>query len=412
MITLGLASNYSFGRSLRHLFATGTKRSSEELVSALASAYDSTPDQVALFHSGRSAIAVALQTLIQQGTIAPGSPVIVPGLTCIAVIRGIKAAGLTPVFCDITPENLEYNYPKLETLLLAPNKRVVGSGVCSERSGHETRPERPGACPKGTQQTGKPATFGCILVQNTLGITWDIAKLEQLAKRHNFVLIEDLAHSAGRTYPDGRPVGTVGQATILSFGKGKAIDTITGGALIMRGAKNAKPLAKPAHKPHLSQRLRDRWYPVIAGISRATWRIGLGKIIIAIAMKLHFIERSGDTALDTNVRLTHWQAHLALKQFQKFQSSKLGPLREFTLVHDRKQCLAELYQAGYKFDEIWYDAPVAPARAAYEADFPADKCPETVKIAEQIVNLPTWYPEHKLTKARQIITKYQIKEAK
>lgn len=373
MIALGLASNYSFGRSLRHLFATGTKHSSEELTNALASAYGSTPDQVALFHSGRSAIAVALQTLIRQGIIAPGSPVIVPGLTCIAVIRGIKAAGLTPVFCDITPKSLEYNYSELEALLSTP---------------------------------------GCILIQNTLGITWDIAKLEQLARRHNFVLIEDLAHSAGRTYPDGRPVGTVGQATILSFGKGKAIDTITGGALIMRSTKNVKPLVKPVHKPRLSQRLRDRWYPVIAGISRATWRIGLGKFIIAIAMKLHFIERSGDTTLDTNTRLTHWQARLALNQFQKLQSTKSGPLREFMFVHDRKQCLAELYQVGYKFDEIWYDTPVAPARATREADFPADKCPETVKIAERIVNLPTWYPEHKLAKARQIIAKYQIKEAK
>jgi len=403
VITLGLASNYSFGRSLRHLFAMGTKRSSDSLIAALASIYRSTSDQIALFHSGRSAIAVALQTLIQQGNIAPGSPVIVPGLTCIAVIRGIKAAGCQPVFCDITPENLEYDYSQLEALLSAPDDQA-GAGPNHGPLGLDSE--------SATSAERKASSYGCIILQNTLGITWDIAKLEQLAKKHNFLIIEDLAHSAGRIYPDGRPVGTVGKATILSFGKGKAIDTITGGVLIMRDTGNTKPLPRPTRKPRLSQRLRDRWYPVIAGLSRTTWRIGLGKAIIAASMKLHFIERSGDTALDTDVRLTHWQARLALKQLRKLQTTKPGPLREFAFVRDREQCLLELYKAGYKLDEIWYDTPVAPARAAAEADFPVIKCPQTVKIAGQIVNLPTWYPQHKLAKARQIIEKYQIKEVK
>lgn len=403
MITLGLASNYSFGRSFRHLFAAGTKHSSEHLTTTLASIYHSTPDQVTLFHSGRSAIAVALQTLVEQGTIAPDSPVIVPGLTCIAVIRGIKAAGLRPVFCDITPGTLEYDYDRLEALLFAPDDRS-GAGPDHGSSGLDLE--------SVTGAENKTSKLGCILIQNTLGITWDIARIEQLAKKHNFLLIEDLAHCAGRTYPDGRLVGTVGKATILSFGKGKAIDTITGGALIMYDTSSAKPLPKPTQKPPLPQRLRDRWYPVIAGLARATWRIGLGKAIIAVAIKLHLIERSGDTALDTNVRLTHWQARLALKQLHRLQTTNPGPLREFSLVRDREQCLAELYRAGYKLDEIWYDTPVAPARAAVEADFPAAKCPQTVKIVKQIVNLPTWYPQHKLSRARQIIEKYQIKEVK
>lgn len=387
MITLGLASNYSFGRSLRHLFAMGTKRSSQQLIDALASAYNSTPDQVALYHSGRSALAVALQILIERGDIAPGSPVIIPGLTCIAVLRGIKAAGCQPVFCDIAPKNLEYNYTQLGDLL--------------------------------AQHASKSPHFGCILVQNTLGITWDIVKLEQLAREHHFLLIEDLAHSAGRAYPDGRLTGTVGSATILSFGKGKAIDTICGGALVMReqkitasSNKAPSPLTQPNRKPRLAQRLRDRWYPTLAGLARATWRIGLGKALIAIAMKFRWIERSGDTALNVDTRLTHWQSRLALRQFRQLQSTKPGPLRQFACVRDRKQCLAELYQFGYKFDEIWYDTPVAPARAAAEANFPTADCPETVKIASQIINLPTWYPERKLIKAHEIITKYQIKETK
>lgn len=389
MITLGLASNYSFGRSLRHLFAMGTKKDSAKLVSALADSYQSTPDQIALYHSGRTAISATLQALIGQGKILRGASVIIPGLTCIAVVRGIKSAGLKPDFCDISPENLEYDYSTLEPLLM-----VLSAAAATNTKKHTAD------------------YVGCILVQNTLGITWDIAKIEQLAKKYHFLIIEDLAHSAGRTYPDGRLAGTVGDATILSFGKGKAVDTICGGAAILRGRSAANWLIRPIRQPRLAERLRDRWYPVIAGLSRATWRIGLGKFLLAAAMKLHFIERSGDTALDLNVGLTNWQARLALKQIQNLATIKPGPLREFALVRDRDKCLAELSKAGYKLDEIWYDTPVAPARAAGEADFPADHCPRTVEIAQQIVNLPTWYPAKKLAKAREIIAKYSVKEAK
>lgn len=388
MIFLGLASNYPAGRILRHLFAWGTPSDSQALRQTLAARYGATSDQVALYHTGRSALAAALIAVAD-----PGAKVILPGLTCIAVVRAIKAAGCIPVYSDIDPKTLQYDFDALDkTLMLCYN------GNNGSQSPAFPRPD------VGADTHPRPV----ILVQNTLGLALDAEKLERIAQKHNAIIIEDLAHSAGRFYPDGREIGTIGAAAALSFGKGKAIDTICGGALIVRQPKpqtQSTPLAQPTKRPRLSQSLRDRWYPVIAGLSRTFWSIGLGKALLAACVKLRWVERSADAELSLNTRLTHWQAREARAQLAKLPST---PLREHYFVKDRAAVLQELKSRGYDLCETWYDTPVSPVRYAFEADFPADRCPATVKVAEHIVNLPTWYPPEKIAPAREFIKSYEV----
>lgn len=387
MIFLGLASNLSAGQIIGQLFAWGTKRDSRKLRKALAEKYQGKAEEVRLYHTGRSALAVGFR--------AAGSSsgkVIVPGLTCIAVIRAVRAAGFEPVYADIDPQTLQYDWEKLEKTI------------------------------KGIDKNGNLCYNGSIIVaQNTLGLPLDMQKLEKLAQSHQLKIVEDLAHSAGRFYPDGREIGTVGVATALSFGKGKAIDTSEGGALILRNGwqeptaeKTLGPAiqdfpAEPRKRPKLADTLRDRWYPVFGALIRGGYHLGLGKILTAVLVKLHWIALSADAELDEDVRLTHWQAKLARKQLAQLPRT---PLREFALVEKRDELLQKLEKSGARLCEIWYDTPVAPARYWQEADFPVDKCPNTVQIAEQIVNLPTWYPEKKLQSARKLIKEYEVKNAK
>lgn len=380
MVFLGQASNYSAGRVLRHLFAVGTKHDSEILRTALASRYKSEPENVALYHSGRSALAIAFQSLLPNG----GS-VILPGLTCIAVVRAVKAAGCQVEYVDIERKNLQYDYEKL-------------TEKCQEIAQKHEKSV------KTMDKTEKVCYNGVIVAQNTLGLPLDMQKMQQIAKKYRFAIVEDLAHSAGRFYPDGREIGTVGEAVALSFGKGKAIDTIEGGAVVLRKAETYR-LKQPEHKPKLASRLRDRWYPLFGAIARGLAHLKLERFWLGLLLKLHWIERSADSELNPNVRLTHWQAKLAERQLSNLPRT---PLREFKLVGRRKELLQELRENGYRLEEIWYDTPVSPLRYAEEADFPAKQCPETVRISERIINLPTWYPESKLTKAREIIQKYEV----
>lgn len=375
MIFLGQASNYNFGRRMRHLFACGNARHSQELRQSLAkhcraeTPQDGTEksDRVALYHTGRSALAAAVIAVAPKG-----SQVIIPGLTCIALVRAVRAAGCEPVFVDIDPETLQYDWDALDKKLK----------VCYNVS--------------------------AIVAQNTLGLPLDMQKLEKLARKYHLAIIEDLAHSAGRFYPDGRAVGSVGAATAFSFGKGKAIDTISGGALVLRSAKYAMP-SSPRFRAKRSARWRERWYPTLGAIMRAGYHVHLGKVFTAIFLKLHWIERSGDAELNLDVRLSHWQAKLALRQLEQFPKTAPKanrPLREHYFVKQRAKLLAELEQQGYYLNEIWYDTPVSPARCLKEANFPTAECPQTVQVAREIINLPTWYPEAKLAPVRELIQPY------
>lgn len=372
MIFLGQASNLTAGQAWRQLFACGRRKHSERLRAALAKRYGVKPHSVALYHTGRSALTAALQAVAPAG----GVDVIIPGLTCIAVARAVKAAGCRPVYVDITRDRLEYNYEKLDSTLSQLEKVDKNAKVCYNGS--------------------------IILVQNTLGISWNVKKIEEIAHRHHAKIVEDLAHCAGRVYSDGREVGTVGAAAALSFGKGKAIDTTSGGAVILRNNQRAN---QPHLRPKLADRWRDRWYPWFGWLVRSLWRIYIGRFLLAALVKLHWIQPSADAELSLDVRLTHWQAKIALRQLNNLPVTKL---RDFRLVSDRELVLKKLRQHGYFLDEIWYDTPVSPRRYAAEADFPAKTCPDTVKIAAQIVNFPTWYNAKQLREAYEIVKEHEI----
>lgn len=409
MIFLGLASNYSARRSFRHLFSTGSGNDSLALRQALADKYSADLDRVALYHSGRSALTVAFQELVP-----PDSPIIVPGLTCIAVIRAIKASGCTPVYVDIDRDTLQYDMDKLESTLSSLEdlqefvQKTTKTTPCERQKNRDDDAAMASSeriSDKDIDKSDNVCYNGIIVAQNTLGLPLDMQKIEHLAAKYRFAIVEDLAHCAGRFYPDGREIGTVGQATALSFGKGKSIDTITGGAVIIRDKTHAKTISQPTKKPKLSARLRDRWYPILAGVSRALWRIGIGKVLLAIFLSLHWIEKSADTMLDPQVRLTHWQAKLALRQLQNLPTT---PLRVHRFVRHRAKLLAKLKKHGYDFSEIWYDTPVAPARYASEADFPEQTCPVTMQVAQEIINLPPWIKPKKLLRAHEIIKEFEI----
>jgi len=362
MIFLGQASNYRPRQALRHLFAWGTKQDSERLKAKLAKKYDSKVENVYLYHTGRSALAAAFRAIAPEG-----SGIVVPGLTCIAVVRAVRAAGCAPVFVDIDPETLQYDWEALDKTLK----------VCYNVS--------------------------TIVAQNTLGLPLDMKKLEQVAHQHDLQIVEDLAHCAGRFYPDGREIGTVGAATALSFGKGKAIDTIAGGALVLRDKAHVRPVP-PTKRPRWADRWRERWYPVLGMIMRAGYHVGLGKVFTAVFLKLRWIQKSADAELNLDTRLTHWQAKLACRQLEDLPST---PLREYALVQKRDELLKVLKLKGYYLDEIWYDAPVSPVRYAEEAAFPDSECPHTVRVASEIINYPSWYRAEQLKPVKEAVREWQ-----
>ena len=67
------------------------------------------------------------------------------------------------------------------------------------------------------------------------GLAMDWAAITALANEFGAILVEDAAQACGATWR-GRPVGSLGDIAILSFGRGKGWTGSHGGALLVRGA--------------------------------------------------------------------------------------------------------------------------------------------------------------------------------
>ncbi|MBQ6127723.1 aminotransferase class I/II-fold pyridoxal phosphate-dependent enzyme [Candidatus Saccharibacteria bacterium] len=358
---LGQAGNYTTKDMLKHTCAYASRKWSNMLRRYLAENYDTDKKNVYLMNNGRSALAAALKSFVPEN-----SEVIINGFTCYAVLQAVEKAGCKVVYADIDKRTLNFTVKTLESAL-------------------KNHPQAK-----------------AIIIQNTLGICVDITKIEEFAKKHHLVIIEDLAHCAGFTYPDGRKVGSVGVASALSFGKGKSLDAITGGALVL----NQEPV-KPARfgykAPKLSDSLRARFYPLLAAIGRGMTKIHLQKYWYGPLIRLHFIERAVDAKLNYARRPAHWQAKLILKQLLDIEEHGAKPIRTHRLVNDRAKVLDKLEQAGYNFREVWYDVPVSPVRYYKQVNFDESACPVATEVSAHIVNIPTYYEASELNRAIKII---------
>lgn len=363
MYFLGQAAHFSRHDRLRHTFAVGTTRDSREFRQALARHYGSDFSHTALYHSGRSALSVALRVLLPKG-----SKIGINGFTCQAVVQAVKSAGQVPIYLDIAPGTLHFGATELRNTLKAhPDLKAI-------------------------------------VIQNTLGYPADLPALEKIAKKYQLEIIEDLAHSVGVIYPDGREAGTVGQAVALSFGKGKSIDTSCGGALILRDT-NLREVKQPCRLPSFLERVQDRLYPAFGALMRCSRRFRLHKFVTGGLLALKLIARSADAKLDINTRLTHWQAKLAFSQWA-YRVHQSQPLRHYFFVKDREEVLRRLATQHFFFSETWYDVPISPARYYARANFPEKECPNATRAAAEIINFPIYYPDADLKPAYQIINSY------
>ena len=129
-----------------------------------------------------------------------------------------------------------------------------------------------------------------------------------------------------------------------------------------------------------------------------------------VLLAIHFVERTADNKLDFTRRPSKFEAKLAISEISNFNPKGQGEIREFLFVEKRAEVLEKLRSAGYYFDSFWYERPVAPARYYDSVKFPEKNCPVATKVAKRIINLPKYYPDEELKKAREIIKPYLVTE--
>lgn len=149
-------------------------------------------DTVVLTSSGRAALVVVLNALKE---VAPSRrAVIIPAYACYSVPAAIVRAHLQIKLCDIDPESLDFDYRHLAAL------------------------------------AGEPDTL-CVIATHLFGVRADVRRAHELARPHGVFVIDDAAQAFGSSTADG-PAGTLGDVGIFSFGRGKAVTAVDGGAIV------------------------------------------------------------------------------------------------------------------------------------------------------------------------------------
>jgi dTDP-4-amino-4,6-dideoxygalactose transaminase len=119
--------------------------------------------------------------------------VVLPSFTFAATAHACAWQGLTPVFCDISPDSLMAGPAEVERAITRETRAVIGVHL-----------------------------FGNVC---------DTAGLAETCARRELTLFFDAAHAFGCTLGD-TPIGGSGRAEILSFHATKAFSTFEGGAVL------------------------------------------------------------------------------------------------------------------------------------------------------------------------------------
>jgi len=155
--------------------------------------------------NGTSALHISLLIAGLQ----PDDEVLMPALSFIAPANTVRYCGAWPVFLDVDQETWQLNPAQLESFLSEE----------SEKRGKELF----------NRSTGR--RIKAVLPVDLLGHPADMDPIIDTAHQHGLVVIEDATESLGAKYK-GRPVGTFGDISCLSFNGNKLITTGGGGMII------------------------------------------------------------------------------------------------------------------------------------------------------------------------------------
>ena len=357
---------------------------------------------VSLASSGRQ----ALYDLLRSLDVKKGDEVIIQAFTCIAVPEPIIWAGAKPIYADL---------PAGRQVLLNP---------------YSIDPED--VKKKITAKTK------AIIVQHTFGIPGPIEEIIAIAKEKNIFVIEDCAHALGASL-NGKPLGTFGDAAIMSFGRDKSISSVFGGAVITKNKTLLDRIAAMQKSRPLPPRLwvaQQLFHPVFFWYALPWYfRSGIGKAALVFAQKIGVLSK----AVASEEKKCEPPDHIAYAYSPALALLLINQLKKLDRFTARRREIAKRYQqeliptpgvgkgntmASYlRFPmdiphrhELlldarehrmllgdWYDAPLVPASANFSVfGYSSGTCPHAEKSAKSIINLPT-YPSLTDTQVTKII---------
>lgn len=300
--------------------------------------YLNTPN-VTLFSNGHLALEFAIAALDLTGE------VITTPFTFASTTHAIVRNGLTPVFCDINPDNYTIQTDDLESLITEKTSAIVPVHV-----------------------------YGNIC---------DVDEIERIAKKYNLKVIYDAAHAFGVTV-NGEGVANFGDVSMFSFHATKVFNTIEGGAITFKD-------------PKLKRKMNAYKNFGITGQETVEYIGGNGKMNeFQAAMGLCNIRHvDGEISKRKKVAERYFERLRGIKGIKMLLPQKdiKSNYAYFPIVFDDYQFSRDEVLDALKKYNIFarkYFYPLTSSFECFQDKFPIQETPVAQFIAERVLTLPLY----------------------
>jgi len=160
-----------------------------------------------LVSSGKAALTLILEAL--KGLHPDRDHVLIPAYACYSLPSAIVRTRLKIELCDMHPETLDFDFNQLSNILYPPDTEP-------HKLNEPNKPKQP---------------FLCIIPAHLFGIPSDIDRLRSLLGDSDIVIVEDAAQAMAGKWND-KKLGTFGDVSFFSLGRGKALSNVEGGIIL------------------------------------------------------------------------------------------------------------------------------------------------------------------------------------
>lgn len=289
--------------------------------------------------------------------IQPGDEVIMPAYTFVSTADAFVLRGATAVFVDINPKTMNIDENLIEDAITEKTKAIV------------------------------PVHYA--------GVSCEMDKIMEIAKKHNLYVVEDAAQGVMSAYK-GKALGTIGDYGCYSFHETKNYSMGEGGALLIRDGKNAE-LAEIIREKGTN---RSKFFR--GQIDKYTW-VEAGSSYLPSDMNAAYLWAQLQKADEINEnRLQSWNRYYeGLKDLEEAGKIELPYVPEYCEhnahmfyikakdLEERSALISYLKENGVTAVFHYIPLHTAPAGKEYGRFHGEDKY--TTKESERIIRLPMYY---------------------
>lgn len=343
--------------------------------------------KIVLFASGTAALAHAMAKCAQQAP-TRHPEVIIPAYGCPDLVAACMHAGVFPRLVDISPSYWSYDLESLNSNISRDTAAIV--------------------------------------TVNLLGLGDDATELNHLSKAGSIPIIQDSAQ-----YLPREPHDWIGKYIVLSFGRGKPLNLLHGGALVLPTGEGSPPSAHPAPYTTRERLLSSRTaaaafntltWPAIYRLLSALPGTGLGEVIYKPLINPERLSERFEgrvaSAFEGYRQTPSYRRDIWTTALEEWSAFEILPLEHPTLPHQseplrlpllapnqaaRDQLVDSLNRAGLGASRFYGNAltevSAIPELVKLQGPFPNAR-----KMADRLFTLPT----HKLADAATVSAAREI----